>query len=143
MEPTIIITGSIAVFMVFFIFVIVTVPGCKEWLLKLATFSFSRSRTPLLPVVETVPAQPPSTVTPKQQNGFIPRQVEALCNVCFSTTDVQVPPTTHQPMRRTDLNHEQFKQKYLKRSPGKDARQDELHRLAREGYKPAELIRYY
>lgn len=143
MERTIIVIGSIAVMMVFFMLVIVAVPGCREWLLKLATCSSSRSQTPLLPVMETAQAQPLSTGTPEQQSGFLQRQVEALRNACFNTANVKVSPATHQPTRHTDLNHEQFKQKHMKRSPGNDARQDEIHRKTREGYKPAPFIRYY
>ncbi|RMZ70056.1 hypothetical protein GMOD_00000101 [Pyrenophora seminiperda CCB06] len=116
MERTIIIIGAIAVSVVLLLLVIVSVPGCKEWMLKLASCSFRRSQDPVLPVFETVQGQP---------------------------SNVTIPLATHQPTRHNDLTRQKFKQSYLVRNPGKDARQDELHRKAREGFKPAPIYYYY
>ena len=97
----------------------------------------------MLPVVERVQGQPPATEAPEQQKGFIQRQVEALRNTFLNPADITVPLETYQPTRTNDLTRQNFKQKYLVRSPGRDARQDETHRRAREGYKPAPFIHYY
>jgi len=143
MERTIIVIGSIAAVVVLLMLVIIAVPGSNTWAQKLASCSFRPSQDPVLPVTERVQGQPPAAEALEQQKGFIQRQVEALHNTCLIPADITVPPETHQPTRTTDLTRQNFKQKYLVRSPGKDARQDEMHRRAREGYKPAPFIHYY
>ncbi|CAA9960330.1 hypothetical protein PTMSG1_03734 [Pyrenophora teres f. maculata] len=165
MERTIIIIGSLVVVTMLLTLTIVAVPGLKERIVKLASRSFRRSQDPLLPVVqppqaqpdetevktaqaqpnvtivETVQAQPDVTETPGQEKSFMQRQVDALRDTWTNPTGVTVPPEAHHTTH--DLNRQKFRQKYLARSPGKDARQDELHRKARQGFKPNPNYRYY
>ena len=143
MERTIIVIGSIPAVVVFLMLAFIAVPGSKKRAQKLASCPFRRSQDPVLPMTGRVQGQPSATEASEQQKGFIQRQVEALRNTGLIPADITVPPETHQPTRTTDLIRQNFKQKYLVRSPGKDARQDEMHRRAREGYKPAPFIHYY
>ncbi|KAI2476422.1 hypothetical protein Ptr902_12056 [Pyrenophora tritici-repentis] len=114
----------------------------------------SRVQSPVLPVVwpsraqpdvtvvQTAQAQPEVTETPGQQKDFIQRQAEPVRDNWTQPTAVTAPPQTRLTTR--DLERQRFKDKYLPRSPGKDALQDEFHRKAREGFRPnPNGYRYY